>query len=303
MARLMPSHAHDFLGEAHDRNARRTRWVVWLSAAMMVAEIVAGTLTGSMALVADGWHMATHTLALGVSAFAYSFARSRSADRRYSWGTGKVGSLAGFASALGLAAAAVGIVIESGSRFVEPRAVDYRDAMLVAVLGLVVNLVSAILLGHGHGDGHDHGHAGGAGHHHHHHTDHNLRSAYLHVLADALTSLLAIAALAAGWWLGWAWLDPAVGVVGALVILVWARGLLAETAAVLLDRVPDPALCDEWRRRIEGAGDIAVHDWHVWTVGPGRYAAIVSASGASAAEIRRRLGGDPRLAHLTVECS
>lgn len=303
----MGSHAHDFLGDAHDRNARRTRWVVILSAVMMVAEIAAGTITGSMALVADGWHMATHTLALGVSAFAYSFARSRSTDRRYSWGTGKVGSLAGFASALGLAAVAVGILIESGSRFVEPRPVDYRDAMAVAVLGLIVNLVSAALLGHGHdhSHGHDHGrdHGHDHGHEHQHHTDHNLRSAYLHVLSDALTSLLAIAALAAGWWLGWAWLDPAVGIVGALVILVWSRGLIVETAGVLLDRVPDQALCDEWKRRIEGPGDVTVHDWHLWTVGPGRYAAIVAASGASANEIRRRLGDDPRLAHLTVECA
>lgn len=301
MAGSMTSHTHDFLGEAHDRNARRTRWVVGLSAVMMVVEIVAGTLTGSMALVADGWHMATHTLALGVSALAYSFAKSRSSDQRYSWGTGKVGSLAGFASALGLAAVAIGILIESGSRFLEPRAVDYRDAMLVATLGLVVNLVSAVLLGHGHsgsGGQHDHDHD-----HHHHGHDHNLRSAYLHVLSDALTSVLAIAALAAGWWLGASWLDPAVGIVGALVILVWARGLIAETAAVLLDRVPDPALCDEWRRRIEGPGDVTITDWHVWTVGPGRYAAIVSASGAPAAEIRSRLGKDPRLAHLTVECS
>lgn len=295
----MASHAHDFLGEAHDRNARRTRWVVLLSAVMMVAEIIAGTLTGSMALVADGWHMATHTLALGVSAFAYSFAKRRSADERYSWGTGKVGSLAGFASALGLAAVAVGILIESGSRLAQPIAVDYREAMAVAVLGLVVNLVSALLLGHGHGHGHDHHHDHG----HHHHHDHNLRSAYLHVLADALTSLLAIAALAAGWWLGAGWLDPAVGIIGAAVILLWSRGLLAETAAVLLDQVPDQAFSDELKRRIEGGGEVTVHDWHLWTVGPGRYAAIISASGASAEEIRRRIGRDPRLAHLTVECA
>lgn len=299
----MASHAHDFLGHAHDRNARRTRWVVILSAVMMVAEIVAGTITGSMALIADGWHMATHTLALGVSALAYSFAKSRSGDRRYSWGTGKVGSLAGFASALGLAAVAIGILVESGHRFLDPRPVDYRDAMLVAMLGLVVNLVSAVLLGHGHKHDHGHDHHDHHGHHHHHHADHNLRSAYLHVLADALTSLLAIAALAAGWWLGVGWLDPAVGIVGAIVILIWSRGLLAETAAVLLDRVPDQSFCDELRRRIEGPGDVTVHDWHLWTVGPGRYAAIVSATGAPAAEIRRRIGDDPRLAHLTVECS
>jgi cation diffusion facilitator family transporter len=291
----MATHTHDFLGEAHDRNARRTRWVVILSAVMMVVEIIAGTLTGSMALVADGWHMATHTLALGVSALAYSFARRRSADRAYSWGTGKVGSLAGFASALGLAAVALGILYESGSRFFEPRPVDYQEALVVAVIGLLVNLASAALLGHGHDHHHEHDHA-------HHHHDHNLRSAYLHVLADALTSVLAIAALAAGWWLGASWLDAAIGIVGALVILHWSRGLVAETATVLLDRVPDQALCDELKRRIEGPGDVTVHDWHLWTVGPGRFAAIVSASGAGADEIRRRLGDDRRIAHLTVEC-
>ncbi len=298
----MAAHDHDFLGSAHDRNARRTRWVVALSAAMMVAEIVAGTITGSMALVADGWHMATHTLALGVSALAYSFARKRAHDPSYGWGTGKVGSLAGFASALGLVAVALGILYESAQRLWQPLAVDYRDALLVAVIGLIVNLLSAWLLGgghHGHGHGHGHGHDEHHGHDHHH--DHNLRSAYLHVLADALTSVLAIAALAAGWWLGVGWLDPAVGIVGALVILHWSRGLIAETAGVLLDRVPDPALCADLRARIEGGGDVTLHDFHLWTVGPGRYAAIVAASGASAEEIRNRIGDDRRLAHVTVE--
>lgn len=297
----MAAHAHDFLGDAHDRNARRTRWVVMLSAVMMVAEIVAGTLTGSMALVADGWHMATHTLALGVSALAYSFARRNNGDQRYSWGTGKVGSLAGFASALGLAAVALGILYESGVRLLEPRDVAFGDALIVAVIGLLVNLASAALLGHGHS--HDHGHDHDHAHDHSHGHDHNLRSAYLHVLADALTSVLAIAALAAGWWFGVGWLDAAVGVVGAVVILNWSRGLLAETAAVLLDKVPDQHLCDDLKRRIEGDGDVTVHDWHLWAVGPGRYAAIVSATGAPASEIRRRLGDDKRIAHLTVECA
>lgn len=298
----MPAHSHDFLGDAHDRNAQRTRWVVTLSAVMMVAEIVAGTLTGSMALTADGWHMATHTLALGITALAYSFAKTRSADPSYSWGTGKVGSLAGFASALGLAAVALGIMYESATRFFQPLRVDFGEALLVAVIGLLVNLLSAVLLGHGHDHAHEHEH------HHEHddgdrHHDHNLRSAYLHVLADALTSVLAIAALAAGWWLGIRWLDPAVGVLGAVVILNWSRGLISETAAVLLDRVPDQSLCDDLRRKIEGPGDIRVRDWHLWTVGPGRYAAIVAADGGSADEIRRRMGGDRRIAHLTVECS
>lgn len=293
---MSATHSHDYLGHAHDRNERRTRWVVLLSAVMMVAEIAVGTITGSMALVADGWHMATHTLALGVSALAYWLARRWSADPRYSFGTGKLGSLAGFTSALGLMAVAVGIAVESVSRFFEPRSVDYGEAMLVAVIGLIVNLVSAALLGHGGmADGHDHPH----GSHHH---DHNLRSAYLHVLADALTSVLAIAALAAGMFLGWGFLDPAVGLVGAIVIINWGIGLLRDTSGVLLDRVPDEEFSDGMRERIQEPGDVRIHDFHVWQVGPGRYAAIVALKGeVTVAEVHRRIGPDPRLAHVTVE--
>ena len=293
---MSATHSHDYLGHAHARNERRTRWVVLLSAVMMVAEIAVGTISGSMALIADGWHMATHTLALGMSAVAYWLARRWSQDPRYSFGTGKLGSLAGFASALGLAAVAVGIAIESATRFFEPRSVAYGEAMLVAVIGLVVNLVSAALLGHGHDEhGHEHGHE-------HHHHDHNLRSAYFHVLADALTSVLAIAALAAGMFLGWSFLDPAVGMVGAVIILNWSFGLIRDTSGVLLDRVPDEAFCEGMRARIESPGDVRIDDFHVWQVGPGRYAAIVSLSGpVSGAEVRRRIGSDPRLAHVTVE--
>ena len=299
---MLPPHDHDYLGHAHDRNERRTRWVVLLSAVMMAAEITVGMLTGSMALTADGWHMATHTLALGVSALAYWLARRWSTDPLYSFGTGKVGSLAGFASALALAAVAIGIAVESVSRFFEPRQIDYAEAILVAVLGLLVNLVSAALLhdgGHGHDHGHEHDHEHG-GHHHHH--DHNLRSAYLHVVADALTSVLAIAALAAGKFAGWSWLDPAVGLVGALVIIRWSIGLLHDTAGVLLDRIPDPRLATTLRERIEQPGDAEVTDFHLWQVGPGRYAVIAAVRGSIApAEVRRRLGNDPRVAHVTVE--
>ncbi|MFC7535960.1 CDF family Co(II)/Ni(II) efflux transporter DmeF [Sphingomonas sp. GCM10030256] len=305
---MSAAHSHDYLGHAHDRNEQRTRWVVLLSAVMMVAEISVGMLTGSMALTADGWHMATHTLALGVSAFAYWLARRWAANPAYSFGTGKVGSLAGFASALALAAVAIGIGAESISRFFEPRNVDYREAMLVAVLGLLVNLASAWLLhdgGHHHGGStdheHDHEHGEGHGHGHHHH-DHNLRSAYLHVIADALTSVLAIAALAAGMWAGWRWLDPAVGLVGAVVIVCWSIGLLHDTSGVLLDRIPDPALAERLKQRIEQPGDARVTDFHLWQVGPGRYAMIAAVdSVAGPAEIRRRIGRDPRLAHVTVE--
>ena len=296
---MSATHSHDYLGHAHERNERRTRWVVLLSAVMMVAEIAVGTITGSMALIADGWHMATHTLALGISALAYWLARRWSNDPRYSFGTGKLGSLAGFASALALAAVAIGIAVESSIRFFEPRSVAYGEAIVVAVIGLVVNLVSAALLGHGHDDhGHEHEHE----HRHDHHHDHNLRSAYLHVLADALTSVLAIAALAAGMFLGWSFLDPAVGLVGAVVILRWSFGLIRDTSAVLLDRVPDQQLCDMIQERITSSGDVRIDDFHLWQVGPGRYAAIVSLAGpVTAAEIRRRIGPDPRLAHVTVE--
>ena len=299
---MAQAHSHDFLGASHERNERRTRLVVLLSAIMMAVEIALGTLTGSMALVADGWHMATHTLALGIAAWAYWLARRWSADPRYSFGTGKLGSLAGFASALGLAAVAVGIIWESASRFRQPLDVQFGEALVVAIVGLLVNLASAALLGHGHDHDHDHDHAHGHGDHGHHHHDHNLRSAYLHVLSDAMTSVLAILALAAGWWFGVRWLDLAVGIVGALVILVWSRGLIRDTAAVLLDRVPDQALCDGVRSRIEAPGDTAINDFHMWQVGPGRYAAIVAVAGpVTPAEIRRRIGPDSRLAHITVE--
>ena len=304
-------HGHDFLGDAHARNETRIRWVVGLTAVMMVAEIGVGTITGSMALTADGWHMATHTLALGVSALAYWLARRWADDPRYSFGTGKLGSLAGFASALVLAAVAIGIIWESTQRFVTPRSVDYREAMAVAVLGLIVNLVSAALLGHGdhHGHGPEHEHGHGHGHDHdqreksgHGHDDHNLRSAYLHVLSDALTSVLAIAALGAGWWLDWRWLDPAVGIVGALVILAWSRGLIRDTADVLLDRTPDGAMADHIRGAIEGPGNAKIQDFHLWQVGPGRYAVILVVAGAiTPSEVRRRIGPDRRLVHITVE--
>ena len=292
------AHSHDFLGHGHERNERRTRLVVLLSAVMMVAEITVGTISGSMALVADGWHMATHTLALGVSAGAYWLARRWAKDPRYSFGTGKLGSLAGFASALALGAVAVGIAVESFTRFFEPRAVDYREAIVVAVIGLIVNLVSAALLHDGGHHHHDHEHAHG----HHHAHDHNLRSAYFHVLADALTSVLAIAALAAGMFAGWNWLDPAVGIVGAVVIVQWSFKLLHDTAGVLLDRVPDAALERSIRARIEQGGNARITDFHLWEVGPSRYAVIVALTGdVDRGEVRRRIGPDARLAHVTVE--
>ncbi|MCG2663830.1 MULTISPECIES: CDF family Co(II)/Ni(II) efflux transporter DmeF [Brevundimonas] len=304
------THDHNFLGSTHDDNARRTLWVVALTTVMMVGEIVAGTVFGSMALLADGFHMATHAGALAVAAGAYAFARRYATDPRFSFGTGKVGDLAGFASALVLGIVAIGIAVESVMRLLRPEAVDFGPAATVAVIGLAVNVVSAILLsgGHHHGPGHGHGHE----HHHdddHHvghghaaHKDNNLRAAYMHVLADALTSVLAILALLAGLFLGWSWLDPAMGIVGAIVIARWSWSLMRDTAAVLLDTT-DAHLSEEVRDCIEGPGDARIVDLHVWRVGPEAYAAIVSVSGNVVADVvRARLVPVHELAHITVEC-
>lgn len=282
---------HDFLGAEHDRNARRTLWVVALTSVMMVAEIAAGFLTGSMALLADGFHMATHAGALAVAAGAYWYAKRHVANPRFTFGTGKVGDLAGFASALILGVFAIGIAAESVIRLLEPADIDFGDAVVVAVVGLVVNLVSAAMLSHGHS--HE------AGHDHHH--DHNLRAAYLHVLADALTSVAAIAALLAGWFLGWVWLDPVIAILASLVIARWSWTLMRQTAAVLLDTA-DRDLLEQMKSAIEEGGDCAVADLHVWRIGPGAHAAVVTASGSvSTREVRRRLSIVGRLAHVTVE--
>lgn len=298
------THSHVFLGRAHDRNAKRTIWVVMLTAAMMVAEIVAGWAYGSMALLADGFHMATHAGALAISAAAYAYARRHAENRRFTFGTGKVGDLAGFASALFLGLVALWIAAESVTRLLDPTPVAFGQATLVAVVGLIVNVVSAFLLSGGHV--HNHGHHHAHDHHHEHGRDHarghdnNLRSAYLHVLADALTSVLAIVALLAGRAFGWVWLDPAMGIVGAIVISRWSWTLLRETAAVLLDTA-DPALEREVREQVEQDG-ASITDLHVWRVGPEAYAAIVSVTGpADVQAVRERLTQVHELAHLTVE--
>ena len=279
---------HDFLGASHDRNARRTLWVVALTAVMMVAEIAAGLNTGSMALLADGFHMATHAGALAVAAGAYWYAKRHVANPRFTFGTGKVGDLAGFASALVLGIFAIAIAAESVARLFNPTQIDFGDAIVVAVIGLAVNLVSAAML-----QERQHGH----GHHH----DHNLRAAYLHVLADALTSVGAIAALVAGRFLGWVWLDPVIAIVASLVIARWSWTLVRQTAAVLLDTA-DRGLLERMKSAVEEGGDCTIADLHVWRIGPGAPAAIVTASGAvSSAEIRRRLSLIGGLAHLTIE--
>ncbi len=294
------SHDHQFLGASHDDNARRTLWVVALTFVMMIGEIAAGYLTGSMALLADGFHMATHAGALGIAAAAYGFARRNANNRRYSFGTGKVGDLAGFASAMVLGLVSLGIAGESVFRLFEPTSVAFGEATLIAVVGLGVNLLSAFLLAGHHGH-HDHGHSHDHGHHHHH--DNNLRSAYVHVLADALTSVLAIAALLAGRYLGWVWMDPVMGIVGSIVIAKWAWNLMRDSAAVLLDTTDEP-VAEEIRELLETSDDVRISDLHVWQVGPQARAAIVSvvaAAGVTAEAIRERLAPVHKLSHLTIE--
>lgn len=289
---------HVFLGSSHDRNARRTLWVVALTAVMMVGEIAAGYITGSMALLADGFHMATHAGALSVAAGAYAFARRHASNPRYSFGTGKVGDLAGFASALVLGIFALAIGAESVVRLFQPIAVNFGTATWIAVLGLVVNIVSALMLGGGHSHSHGHDDHDHAPHAHGH--DNNMRSAYMHVLADALTSVLAIAALLAGRYLGWVWMDPAMGIVGAIVIARWSWSLMRDTAAVLLDATDDK-IAAKIRALVETPGDARITDLHVWRVGPEAHAAIVEVSGtATCVAIRERLTAVHEVAHLTV---
>jgi cation diffusion facilitator family transporter len=274
---------------------------------MMVGEIVAGYLTGSMALLADGFHMATHAGALSVAAAAYAYAKRHARNPAYSFGTGKIGDLAGFASAMVLGLIALGIGVESVLRLFQPITVAFGTATWIAVIGLAVNIASAFLLSGGHHHGHDHhGHDHGHGHGHGHRAragDNNLRSAYVHVLADALTSVLAIVALLAGRYLRWVWMDPVMGIVGAVVIARWSWSLMRDTAAVLLDTT-DHHVAKEMRELVEGPGDLRIADLHVWRVGPEARAAIVSVAGVNgvgADAIRARLAPVHELAHLTIE--
>lgn len=300
-------HSHNFLGVAHDANAKRTLWVVLLTVVMMVGEIAAGHITGSMALLADGFHMATHAGALGIAAAAYAYARKHSESSIFSFGTGKVGDLGGFASALILGLISLGIGIESVLRLFEPTRVQFGTATLIAITGLIVNVVSALLLAggghhHDHGHGHSHGHSHGP-HGHMHGEDNNLRSAYVHVLADAVTSVLAIVALLAGKFLGWVWLDPVMGLVGAVVIARWAWSLMKDTASVLLDKTDDH-VAEEIRELLSHSGKLQITDLHVWRVGPDARAAIVSVTGSldfTADDVRAALTQVHEVAHLTVE--
>lgn len=307
--RLSSPHEHVFLGDNHQRNERRTWAVIGITATMMVAEIVAGNLYGSMALVADGWHMSTHAGAMLIAALAYAYARRNAHNRRFSFGTGKLGDLAGFASAVALALIALLIAWESLMRLHDPVVISFPEAISIAVIGLAVNLLCAWLLreDHAHHHGHSHDHdRGQEGHHAHpgHGTDNNLRAAYLHVLADALTSVLAIAALIMGSLYGWIWMDPLMGLVGGLVIARWSWGLIRDTGRVLLDYVPEgEGLPEEIRAAIE-TGEDRITDLHIWQLGPGHHGAILSIQSTdpqAPGVYRAKLAHIHDLSHLTVE--
>ncbi len=307
------SHDHVF-GEDSHAAERGTRAVMWITAAMMLVEIVAGWWFNSMALLADGWHMSSHAVAIGLSAFAYAAARHYAKDARFAFGTWKIEVLAGFSSAIFLLGVAAMMVFGSVERIFSPQSIHYKEAMIVAAFGLLVNIVCALILGkahdhHDHG-GHDHAH-GDAGHHAHHHAHHgdlNLRSAYLHVITDAATSILAIVALACGWLLGWAWMDPAMGIVGAVLVAVWAQSLLVDTGRVLLDREMDHPVVAEIREIVDSdlaEGHTKIVDLHVWRVGKLSYSCALSLvthnASLTPARVRECLARHAEIVHTTIE--
>lgn len=303
---------HDITDWVHDHVFDRgnaagewgTRVVAGLTALMMVVEIGAGWWYNSMALLADGFHMSSHALAIGLSAFAYATARRYAHDTRFAFGTWKVEILGGFASAVLLMAVVALMVFGSTERLITPQPIHYQEAMVVAAVGLVVNIVSALILGHAHHE--DHHHHGDDDHHHHH--DLNLRSAYVHVIADAATSVLAIAALAGGWMFGWSWLDPLMGLIGAVLVAVWAKQLLTDTGKVLLDREMDHPVVNEIREVVEahsGEGQTRIADLHVWRVGRASYSCALSLvtrdTTLTADKVREWLSVHEEIVHSTIE--
>lgn len=311
------NHVFDTSTETAERS---TRLVLWITLLTMAVEIIAGTWFNSMALLADGWHMSSHAMAIGLSVLAYGTARRYAQDARFAFGTWKIEVLAGFASAIIMVGVAVTMVVGSVERLVSPGPIGYQQAIVVAVLGLVVNLVCATILGKAHHHVHDHGNDHGHGHHpaeghadaqaHDHggHHDLNLKSAYLHVLADAATSVLAIVALLGGWFFGWAWMDPLMGLVGAVLVAVWAKGLIVETGKVLLDREMDHPVVDEIREVLEcpdEPGHTRVTDLHVWRVGKQVYSCaltVVTHDASLTAEVlRQRLSVHEEIVHATIE--
>lgn len=302
------SHHHVF-HEENRAGERGTRLVMLITAAMMVVEILAGWWFNSMALLADGWHMSSHAVAIGLSAFAYAAARHYAHDRRFAFGTWKIEVLAGFASAIFLLGVALTMAFGSFERLWSPRPIEFLDAAIVATIGLLVNIVCALILhgAHQHGHAHEH-HHGPAGHHHHHH-DLNLRSAYLHVVADAATSVLAIVALLGGMLYGWNWLDPAMGIVGAVLVARWAYGLIRDTSRILLDREMDHPVVEEIRQTLAHHGGWTasprIVDLHVWQVGRRQFAVILGLvaedPGVTPAAIKDLLSKHKELCHISVE--
>ena len=308
-------HEHVF-DTGNTAGERGTRRVMWITATMMVVEVAAGWLTNSMALLADGLHMSSHAVAIGLSAFAYAAARRLARDPRFAFGTWKIEVLGGFASAVFLLMVVALMLYGSVERLFRPETIHYPQALLVAGLGLGVNLVSAWILGaarpashgHGHDHGHGHSHDHGPGHRHAHGQDLNLQSAYLHVVADAATSVAAIVALAGGWWFGWSWLDPLMGIAGAVLVALWAKGLLADTAKVLLDREMDHPVVEEIRDLIAERGadsETAIADLHVWRVGKATYSCALSLvthdAALTPARVREWLSVHEEIVHSTIE--
>lgn len=310
--RFSAGHSHVFLGEGHARAERQAWAVIWLCGAMMALEVVGGIVFGSVALVADGLHMSTHASALLLAALAYSYARRHAGDRRFTFGTGKLGDLAGFTSAVILAMIALLIGYEAVIRFLHPVPIHFREAIPIAVLGLTVNLVSAWLLSRG---GHHHHHEPGHEAHHAHahqhqahasaaaHRDNNMRAAIIHVAADAAVAVLVIVGLSLARAFGWLWMDPLAGMVGAAVIASWSFGLIRDTAGVLLDMNPDPALEDSISGTVEAQGD-RLTDLHLWRLGPGHLGAIVAVETSQARDsqfYRDKLSHLATLSHVTIE--
>lgn len=303
------THHHVFdIGNASAE--RSTRVVMWITAVMMAVEITAGWWFNSMALLADGWHMSSHAVAIGLSAMAYATARRYANDPRFAFGTWKIEILGGFASAIFLLGVAVMMLVGSVERIVTPQPIQYKQAIVIAVLGLVVNIVCAFVLGkaHRHDHGHSHDHDRDPGPKHDHHHDLNLKSAYLHVIADAATSVLAIVALFGGWVYGWSWLDPTMGIVGAVLVAVWARGLIVDTGKVLLDREMDHSVVNEIREVVTAGpnvGHTRITDLHVWRVGKSVFSCAITVVTHDATltpdVLRERLSIHEEIVHSTIE--
>ena len=290
------NHSHDFGIDVKNKQ-NKVKFVFWLTTVVMVLEIAAGTLSGSMALLADGWHMGTHSAAFLITIFAYSYAKKHAENKRFSFGTGKVNYLGGFASAVALAIVALMMALESIHRLLDPQTIFFNEAIAVAIIGLIVNIVSVFVLHDGH-----HHHDETHGHHHH---DHNMKAAYFHVLADTLTSLLAIIALVTGKYFGWIWMDAIMGIVGAAVILRWSFGLIKDSSDVLLDKSVGFERFPEIAQAIKNENNAVISDIHVWKIGQSHQAAILSVVTEDPLEpyvykqiLKRHI---PLLSHISIE--